>query len=135
MIRTEALQPAAHVITAKHTCPARHIALAYAGFPSICYSPPFMLQNWNFYDEELNSTTQQVNRQKSTLHLEILQFDPSVPRAVFTALHSSSVIARILISQEVHETNDGNLKALLLPLPCRSDAHVGNFSTGKQPEE
>jgi len=77
-----------------------------------------MLQNWNFYDEELNSTTQQVNRQKSTRHLEILQFDPSVPRAVFTALHSSSVIARILISQEVHETNDGNLKALLLPYPA-----------------
>jgi hypothetical protein len=40
MIRTEALQPAAHVITAKHTCPARHIALAYPGFPSICYSNP-----------------------------------------------------------------------------------------------
>jgi hypothetical protein len=36
MIRTEAklLLPAAHVITAKHTCPARHIVLAYPGFPS-----------------------------------------------------------------------------------------------------
>ena len=40
MIRTEALQPAAHVITAKHMCPARHTALAYPGFPSICYSNP-----------------------------------------------------------------------------------------------
>jgi hypothetical protein len=30
----------ANVITAKHTCPARHIALAYPGFPSICYSNP-----------------------------------------------------------------------------------------------
>jgi hypothetical protein len=35
------LLPAAHVITAKHTSPARHIALAYPGFPSICYSNPF----------------------------------------------------------------------------------------------
>jgi hypothetical protein len=26
-------------------------------------------------------------------------------------------------------------KSLTGPLPCRSDAHVGNFSTGKQPEE
>ena len=40
MIRTEALQPAAHVITATHTCPARHIALAYPAFLSICYSNP-----------------------------------------------------------------------------------------------
>src|SRR5690348_10683517 len=34
------LLPAAHVITAKHRCPTRHIALAYPGLPSICYSTP-----------------------------------------------------------------------------------------------
>jgi hypothetical protein len=52
MIRTEALQPAAHVITAKHTCPARHIALAYPGFPSICYSNPiYPVGAWCFIRE------------------------------------------------------------------------------------
>ena len=39
-IMRKLLLPAAHVITAKHTCPARPIALAYPGFPSICYSNP-----------------------------------------------------------------------------------------------
>jgi hypothetical protein len=38
----EVLLPAAHVITAKHRCPTRHIALAYPGFPSICYSTPYL---------------------------------------------------------------------------------------------
>jgi hypothetical protein len=33
------------------------------------------------------------------------------------------------------ETDDGNLKALLVPYPAQPDAHVGNFSAGKQPEE
>ena len=40
------LLPAALVITAKHTCPARHIALAYPGFPSICYSDPYLETKW-----------------------------------------------------------------------------------------
>jgi SWIM zinc finger len=44
---------------------------------------PTMLVNWNFQDEAVNSTTQQINRQKSARNLEILQFDPSEPRAVF----------------------------------------------------
>ena len=42
-----------------------------------------MLINWNFQDEAVNSTTPQINRQKSARNLEILQFDPSEPRAVF----------------------------------------------------
>ena len=42
-----------------------------------------MLGNWNFEDEAANSTLQQVNRQKSARNLEILQFDPSEPCAVF----------------------------------------------------
>ena len=42
-----------------------------------------MLTNWNFKDETANSTTQQINRQKSARNLEVLQFDPSEPRAVF----------------------------------------------------
>lgn len=42
-----------------------------------------MLQNWKFKDTVANSTTQQINRQKSARNLEILQFDPSEPRAVF----------------------------------------------------
>jgi predicted nucleic acid-binding Zn finger protein len=42
-----------------------------------------MLTNWNFQDEAANSTTQQINRQKSARNLDILQFDPSEPRAVF----------------------------------------------------
>jgi hypothetical protein len=43
MIRTEAKLCCQRpiVITAKHSCPTRQIALAYPGFPSICYSPPF----------------------------------------------------------------------------------------------
>lgn len=42
-----------------------------------------MLTNWNFRDEAANSTTPQINRQKSARNLEVLQFDPSEPRAVF----------------------------------------------------
>ena len=42
-----------------------------------------MLTNWNFKDEAANSTTQQINRQKSARNLDVLQFDPSEPRAVF----------------------------------------------------
>ena len=42
-----------------------------------------MLINWNFQDEAANATTPQINRQKSARNLEILQFDPSEPRAVF----------------------------------------------------
>jgi hypothetical protein len=42
-----------------------------------------MSLNWNFQDEAANSTTPQINRQKSARNLEILQFDPSGPRAVF----------------------------------------------------
>ncbi len=42
-----------------------------------------MLINWNFQDEAVNSTSPQINRQKSARNLEILQFDPSEPRAVF----------------------------------------------------
>jgi hypothetical protein len=41
-----------------------------------------MLKNWNFTDEAANSSTQQVNRQKSARNLEVLQFDPSEPCAV-----------------------------------------------------
>lgn len=42
-----------------------------------------MLVNWNFQDEIANSTTQQINRQKSARNLAIIQIDPSEPRAVF----------------------------------------------------
>ena len=42
-----------------------------------------MLAKWNFKDEAANSTTPQINRQKSARNLEVLQFDPSEPRAVF----------------------------------------------------
>ena len=42
-----------------------------------------MLINWNFQDEVANSNTQQINRQKSARNLDILEFDPSEPRAVF----------------------------------------------------
>jgi len=42
-----------------------------------------MLVNWNYNDEAANSTTPQINRQKSARNLGILEFDPSVPRAVF----------------------------------------------------
>jgi len=45
--------------------------------------PNLELVSWDFKDEALNSTTQQINRQKSARHLEIFQFDPSEPRAVF----------------------------------------------------
>jgi hypothetical protein len=42
-----------------------------------------MLRNWNFQDEASNSTIPQINRQKSARNLQILQFDPSEPRAIF----------------------------------------------------
>src|SRR6516164_379084 len=32
----------------------------------------------------------------------------------------------------LEETENGNLKELLVPLPCRPDANVGNLSAGKQ---
>lgn len=43
-----------------------------------------MLTDWNFRDNAANSTIQQINRQKSARNLQILQFDPSEPRAVFS---------------------------------------------------
>ncbi|HTB85415.1 MAG TPA: SWIM zinc finger family protein [Candidatus Sulfotelmatobacter sp.] len=42
-----------------------------------------MLDKWDFQNEVENSTTQQINRQKSARNLEIIQFDPSEPRGVF----------------------------------------------------
>ena len=33
------------------------------------------------------------------------------------------------------ETDDGNLKSLVAPLPCRLDANVGNFTKNQWPEE
>jgi hypothetical protein len=41
------------------------------------------LADWDYSDEEANSTVQQINRQKSARHLEIVQFDSSEPRAFF----------------------------------------------------
>ena len=38
---------------------------------------------WGFGDEAVNSTTPQINRQKSARNLVILDFDPSEPGAVF----------------------------------------------------
>jgi len=32
-----------------------------------------MLTNWSFQDEAINSTTQEINRQKSAPNLEILE--------------------------------------------------------------
>jgi SWIM zinc finger len=42
-----------------------------------------MLGNWNFADVEANSTTHQVNRQKSAHELTILELDQASPRATF----------------------------------------------------
>ena len=44
---------------------------------------PAELVSWSFADDALNSTTQQINRQKSARHLEILQFEASEPLAAF----------------------------------------------------
>ena len=42
-----------------------------------------MLIEWDFSDEAANSTTQQINRQKSARNLGVREFDHSVPSAVF----------------------------------------------------
>ena len=42
-----------------------------------------MLDHWNFKDVAANSSLQQINRQKSARNLELLEFDPSEPCAVF----------------------------------------------------
>jgi hypothetical protein len=39
--------------------------------------------NWDFQNETVNSTTPQINRQKSARNLVILEFHPSEPRAAF----------------------------------------------------
>ncbi|MEY2410626.1 MAG: hypothetical protein QOF48_3296 [Verrucomicrobiota bacterium] len=42
-----------------------------------------MLTQWSFQDDKANSTTPQINRQKSSRNLEVIQFDRSEPRGVF----------------------------------------------------
>ena len=42
-----------------------------------------MLTNWDFSDEAANSTTQQINRQKSARNLELRNLDSSIPSALF----------------------------------------------------
>jgi hypothetical protein len=45
------------------------------------FMAPIILQ-WDYGDEAVNSTTPQINRQKSARNLVILDFDTSVPRVV-----------------------------------------------------
>ncbi len=45
-----------------------------------------MLDNWDFKDVPANSSLQQINRQKSARNLDLLEFDPSEPCAVFLDL-------------------------------------------------
>lgn len=42
-----------------------------------------MLQDWDFTDKELNSTTPQVNRQKSAQNLEVIEMDAETSIGVF----------------------------------------------------
>jgi hypothetical protein len=42
-----------------------------------------MLDHWNFKDLAPNTSLQQINRQKSARNLQVIQFDPSGPCAIF----------------------------------------------------
>jgi hypothetical protein len=50
-----------------------------------------MLSNWDYEDETANTSTQQLNRQKSARNLEILQFDPLESCAVFFDLKRGTI--------------------------------------------
>ena len=64
-----------------------------------------MLTNWNFQDEAANSTTQQINRQKSARNLDILQFDASEPRAVFFDLKRNTKQTATLTNCDCNDFN------------------------------
>ena len=72
-----------------------------------------MLINWNFQDEAANSTTPQINRQKSARNLEILQFDPSEPRAVFFDSKRNEKHASTLTQCDCND-----FTRLKVPKPC-----------------
>lgn len=80
-----------------------------------------MLTNWNFQDEAANSTTQQINRQKSARNLEILQFDPSEPRAVFFDPKRNN---RQIATLTHCDCNDFNLAGLSLRKTFKPCMHI-----------
>jgi predicted nucleic acid-binding Zn finger protein len=72
-----------------------------------------MLVNWDFQDEAANSTAPQINRQKSARNLEVLQFDPSEPRAVFFDPKRNNTHSATLSQCDCND-----FARLLVPKPC-----------------
>ena len=68
---------------------------------------------WDFGDEAVNSTTSQINRQKSARNLVILDFDPSVPRAVLFDPRRDNTHSTTLSECGCHD-----FTRLKIPKPC-----------------
>jgi hypothetical protein len=68
---------------------------------------------WDFGDEAVNSTTPQINRQKSARNLVILEFEPSVGRVVFFDPRRDETHAATLNECDCHD-----FTRLKVPKPC-----------------
>jgi hypothetical protein len=53
------------------------------------------LANWDFGDEKINSGTQQVNRQKSALNIEVIEIDKEGNTGVFSDKKNGIVTATL----------------------------------------
>lgn len=53
------------------------------------------LANWDFGDEKINSDTQQVNRQKSALNIEVIEIDKEGNTGVFSDKKNGIVTATL----------------------------------------
>lgn len=92
-----------------------------------------MLTNWNFSDESANSTIQQINRQKSARNLQILQFDPSEPRAVFFDPTRSDKSTATLNKCNCRDFNlREQMRERLLSRACISTGLLWNSASSRQ---
>jgi putative SOS response-associated peptidase YedK len=85
-------------------------------------------ENWKDPESNLENGCALARLSQASLTNELVaQIHPRMP-VILPKQHHAAWL---------RETEDANLKELLVacPLPCRSDADVGNFPTGKQPKE
>ncbi len=64
-----------------------------------------MLTHWDFTDAAANSTSQQINRQKSARNLVVRELDRSTPRGVFYDRHRKETHIATLSTCDCHDFN------------------------------
>jgi hypothetical protein len=79
---------------------------------------PAVLAKWNFLDEATNSTTQQINRQKSARNLVVQQFDASQPMGVFFDPVRREVHKANLTQCDCHDFNFAGASPRKMFRPC-----------------